>query len=303
MGGHLAADDIARFDRDGFVHLPGRIQADLLHNLRSAAARLCQDVEREWRDTGKAPDAYCMTRAEGPAAYRVDNMMGREGLADPLPFWALLGSPAVTGAATSLCGDDAVPTQVDLVVKRASHGEAIGWHQDNLHLSDARYLAMGLYLDDVRPGDGGLLVVPGTHRAAQDICALEQAHGWDLPGAVEVAAEAGDMVIHHVMALHASAALRHTRERRTLYVYWRSAADMLRASPDRAAWVEAQAMWLSQAREAWAAWESGSGDAANLAPLPNPHPRPALGSGGNYCIRQGGKVLGTSWKLNRPHAA
>ena len=92
--------------------------------------------------------------------------------------------------------------------------EDFGWQSTRYDTREGRIYCDDFvifpYFDDVDPGDGGLLVVPGSHKAAFDrppglfgdgeISALE-----DLPsGVVNVTPRAGDAVVMTEMLAHAS---------------------------------------------------------------------------------------------------
>ena len=110
--------------------------------------------------------------------------------------------------------------------------EDFGWQSTRYDTREGRIYCDDFvifpYFDDVDPGDGGLLVVPGSHKAAFDrppglfgggeISALE-----DLPsGVVNVTPRAGDAVVMTEMLAHATLQWQPTdRMRRTLVMRYR----------------------------------------------------------------------------------
>lgn len=60
-----------------------------------------------------------------------------------------------------------------------------------------------LYLTDVRPGDGGLVVIPGSHKS-EFYYPKENPFPLDMEGAVTVTVNAGDMIIMPLRLVHAA---------------------------------------------------------------------------------------------------
>lgn len=228
---HLDTEQLARFDRDGYLVLPGRVTGDLLERLRAAADRW---IERG-RESGDAPgtDVSFADRPSGRVMYRVDYLHDK---GEPASL-ELLGSPEILGLAESLHGPSFVPTYESMVFKDAGDGAPIAWHQDAVHPRRWRIVNLDVYLDDSVAGRGALRVVPGSHRAVTDVCALAEEHGWEVPGAVEVPMRAGDVLLHDVMIVHGSPPVDGGRLRRTLYYEFRPAEQILAEGPWDAAWV------------------------------------------------------------------
>ncbi len=192
---HLTEEQVAAFDRDGYLVLPGRVRGRLLALLQEAGRRW---IERGLEHGVADEDYNWANRESGKALFRV-NYVHEKGEAASL---ALLGSPEVLAAAESLCGRDFVPTYESMVFKMEGDGERIRWHQDAVHARRHRVFNLDLYLDPSRKGAGALWVVPGSQHARFDACALEATHGWDVPGAVEVEMEPGDILLHDTMVVH-----------------------------------------------------------------------------------------------------
>jgi hypothetical protein len=127
-----------------------------------------------------------------------------------------------------------------MVFKNAGDGAPIHWHQDAVHPRTWRIYNVDIYLDDSRAGEGALRVVPGTHRGKADICALEEGHGWDIPGSTEVALSAGDVLIHDVMIVHGSPPVTGNALRRTIYYEFRAAEEIEAEGPWDREWIDAR---------------------------------------------------------------
>lgn len=112
------------------------------------------------------------------------------------------------------------------------------------HPRNHPYVNIGIYLDDADSGDGCLYYVPGTHEKLQDISSLTRNYGWNLPGMVEQAANAGDMLIHDIMVLHGSQPKQAPGCRRTIYIEMRPLAGILQSAVQSTHWAELRKRWM-----------------------------------------------------------
>lgn len=231
---HLTDEEIARFDREGYLVLKNRIPAPLLSRLQAAAEGWIADGHRVQDDAADAADYHYAERGGERRMFRVDYLHGKGRPAS----LELLGSPAVLGIAESLAGPDFVPTYESLVFKDAGDGAAIDWHQDAVHPRTHRIFNIDVYLDASRAGEGALRVAPGSHLAPVDVCQLQEEYGWDAPGVIQVELDPGDVLVHDVMIVHGSEAVQGNRLRRTIYYEFRSAAQIAAEGPWDAEWVD-----------------------------------------------------------------
>ncbi|HEY0484154.1 MAG TPA: phytanoyl-CoA dioxygenase family protein [Kofleriaceae bacterium] len=120
--------------------------------------------------------------------------------------------------------------QDTLLVKAASVGGAVAWHQDHTYtgyLDPARAVSVRLALTDCHRDNGCLEVIDGSHAwgLLGDVRALTETHVADALGpdaarwrdrvvAIELAP--GDLSIHHCLTLHSSGENRSARARKTL---------------------------------------------------------------------------------------
>ena len=155
---------------------------------------------------------------------------------DTDPFFAdLVARPALVGVATEVLGGAVEAFGCTYVVKAAGTGVATRWHQDG-HPWAARGIdqavSIGIALDDAGPANGGLLVIPGSHRlAAQPLRpATEEPNTFgveidpalvDESLAVPVVLAPGDASVHHPNLIHGAGANRSDRPRTTLVVRYR----------------------------------------------------------------------------------
>jgi ectoine hydroxylase-related dioxygenase (phytanoyl-CoA dioxygenase family) len=231
---HLTSDEIARFDRDGYLVLKDRIPAALLARLQAAADRWIEDGRALEAEDAATVDYHYANRGGERRMFRVDYLHAK---AQPASL-ELLGSPEVLGIAESLAGRNFVPTYESLVFKDEGDGAAIDWHQDAVHPRNHRIFNVDVYLDASRAGEGALRVAPGSHLTRVDVCQLQEEFGWDAPGVIQVELEPGDVLVHDVMIVHGSEAVQGNRLRRTIYYEFRSAEQIATEGPWDAEWVD-----------------------------------------------------------------
>jgi ectoine hydroxylase-related dioxygenase (phytanoyl-CoA dioxygenase family) len=240
----LSDEQIASFDRDGYLVLRGLVPPALLQRLRNAAERWVAQASED------DADHLYATRDGSRALWRIDYLHAKGEHAS----LELLGSPEVLGVAESLCGPDFVPTYESMVVKQPGAGAPVAWHQDAVHPRRHRLVNIDVYLDDARIGSGALRVVPGSQVTAHDVCEVADTHGWEPPGFVEVGMSAGDVLLHDVMVLHGSEPTSGSADlRRTLYYEFRPAAHVIEEGPWDASWVEQRQRLVALALRAHAA--------------------------------------------------
>ena len=117
------------------------------------------------------------------------------------------------------------------VVKPPGSGRVAAWHQDGgtWPLDPLVAATLWVALDDAGPGNGGLRVVPGSHRGGllphhrDDARLATELFNVSLPpvavderAAVDVVLRAGDVSAHHPALIHGSGPNRSARPRRAL---------------------------------------------------------------------------------------
>ena len=246
--GLLTPEQVAQFDRDGYLVLKGRIDPDLLGRLRNASERWMADGVAQGPQAGS--DWLFADRPSGKVMWRVDYIHGK---GEPASL-ELLGSRAVLGIAESLAGPDFVPTYESMVMKSAGDGAPVPWHQDAVHARRHRLFNVDVYLDDSRRGAGALHVIPGSQVRRTDACALADMYGWELPGAIEVELEAGDVLVHDDMIVHGSPPAAGNALRRTIYFEFRAAQSILEDGPWTPEWMDARLRLVPLALAERARW-------------------------------------------------
>jgi len=150
----LTGEQIERFERDGFLVLPGTFSPEEVDVLRQAMNEVfAQDTPANIREKDSA---------------EVRTAMGLHLRSEI--FARLVRHPRLLRPAMQLAGDRLYVQQVKVNVKAAFEGEPWQWHYDfaTHHSEDGvpRPLALNLhvYLDDVSEFNGPLYFIPGSHR-------------------------------------------------------------------------------------------------------------------------------------------
>ena len=119
--------------------------------------------------------------------------------------------------------------------KSPGSGSHIDWHQDNGYQRGQvpEYLTFWLALDDSDRDNGGLLVIPGSHRMGQRKHELQDVH-WVIPDvdtstAVALNAKAGDLLLFSSLLVHKTVGNHSTDRQRRAWVIQYAKADATNA--------------------------------------------------------------------------
>ncbi len=210
---HLTAEQLADFDRDGYVIARGILspKEDLQPVMDEYAEILDREAERMFRD-GEISSTY----AELPFDRRTIAITREAGLLDPQPFditipintallnpdtkyhfgpavFSLLRNERLLDAVESLIGPEITSNPVQhvrikpperYVTKNEGTGlvTTTGWHQDNgvVHeeADDTNMLTVWLPLTEATERNGCLMVVPGSYRDGLQVhCTMPNERG------------------------------------------------------------------------------------------------------------------------------
>tara|TARA_B100001123_G_scaffold158865_1_gene183691 strand:- start:321 stop:1121 length:801 start_codon:yes stop_codon:yes gene_type:complete len=144
------------------------------------------------------------------------------------PFWLeLCRHPRVLDAVESVLGANLILIMSHLIVKRASDGLSVAWHQDNTYWHSVKgtdITTVWLAIDDTDRSNGCMQVIPCTHEGYPELDKVSTG-GQDLLGlTVEVTSEmeaaavclempAGSVSLHDSFVLHGSDANTSGRRR------------------------------------------------------------------------------------------
>ncbi len=229
-------DELARFERDGFVVCP-RLADDALRRRMldvtlDGLHRLIEPIEFE-ADV-QYPGSPGSREADGGRTVR----RLQQALSRDYAFMEWITQPLVVARLGRLLGSDYLCPLAHhncVMTKHPAFSSDTGWHQDIRYWSFARpeLVTMWLALGSERPDNGCLRVIPGSHRMPLDRSRFDDAVFFraDLPEnqplidqAVHVALDPGDVLFFHCRTLHA-ATRNHTRETKYSVVFTFRAAD------------------------------------------------------------------------------
>lgn len=210
----LSKQQLAQFDREGYLFFPGLFSPDETRVLTSAV-----------------PELY--GRREAYNVREKDSDAVRTNFAAHMysePFARLARHPRMVEPVVDLFGEDVYMHQFKINGKMAFEGDVWQWHQDyGTWLNDdlmptERAMNVAIFLDDVNEYNGPLMFIPGSHKkgvvqAKHDltttsyplwtvsnelIAALVERAGGKDGGIVSPKGPAGSMIVFHSCLVHAS---------------------------------------------------------------------------------------------------
>ena len=224
----LTPDQLAQFDRDGYLFFPGHFSPEETKVL-----------------TDEVPALYGRREVFNVREKNSDAV--RTNFAAHLysePFAKLARHPRMVGPVQSLLGDELYMHQFKINGKAAFAGDVWQWHQDygtwlnDDAMPEARAMNIAIFLDDVTEFNGPLMFIPGSHRkgvvdAKHDTTTtsyplwtvdnaliaelIEKAGGKD-GGIVSPHGPAGSMILFHGCLLHASGSNLSPWDRVSVYL-------------------------------------------------------------------------------------
>lgn len=236
----MASDQKNQLKVQGFTLLSNALPKSILQRWQRLAEQLEKKALIAHEQSTPMHGGCVIEDPVGPRVMRIDDVL----VLDPSAVIELLSCPAMMTVARELCGRGAIPLQLDILYKHQHPHPIIMWHQDAIHPRGDPYFNIGIYLDDADAEDGCLKYVPGTQHELQDIPALANAHGWDIPGVVEQPAKAGDILIQDMMILHGSAPKRSHGVRRTVYIELRPVNGVRESAAQSEHWIELRKRWM-----------------------------------------------------------
>ena len=210
----LDAEQLARFDRDGYLFFPALFTPEEISTLSDEVPRL-----------------YAMQRPEN--VREKNGQAVRTNFAAHLysaPFARLARHPRMIEPVRQMFGEALYMHQFKINGKQAASGDVWQWHQDyGTWLNDdlmptPRAMNVAIFLDEVNEFNGPLMFIPGSHRlgalpAGHDltttsyplwtiddaaVAQLVQQAGGREGGIVAPKGPAGSMIMFHSCLVHAS---------------------------------------------------------------------------------------------------
>jgi ectoine hydroxylase len=210
----LTPEQLAQFERDGYLFFPGHFTPDETAKLVAEVPRL-YEVHAPWNVREKGSDAV----RTNFAAHLVSPVFAR-----------LARHPRMLGPVEQLFGERLYMHQFKINGKMAFEGDVWQWHQDygtwknDDLMPTERAMNVAIFLDDVDEFNGPLMFIPGSHKkgvldAGHDLTTtsyplwtldnelvsklVERAGGRN-GGIVSPKGPAGSMLMFHSCLVHAS---------------------------------------------------------------------------------------------------
>jgi ectoine hydroxylase len=151
---HLSPEQIAQFDRDGYLFFPGLFTPDEVKVL-----------------TDEVPNLYAQHRPENIREKGSDAV--RTNFAAHMysaPFARLGRHPRMVKPVEQIFGEKLYMHQYKINGKAAFDGDVWQWHQDygtwknDDHMPEARAMNVAIFLDEVNEFNGPLMFIPGSHK-------------------------------------------------------------------------------------------------------------------------------------------
>jgi len=226
----LSADEVARFDREGFVVLPDVFGADELAPVVEAIDELeaATDAFLASHDDGRV-----MIAEHGAITFSLFPV-----LRSP-PARAFASHPVFADLCHDLIGPDVRLYHDQAVYKKPEKPRRFPWHQDNGYtfVEPQQYLTCWVALTDATVDNGCPQVVPGLHRHGTFAHRFTDPLGWEIfedhPDAVAAPVAAGGIVVCSSLSPHLTGP-NTTDAVRKAYIlqYAPEGAETLRGDPD-----------------------------------------------------------------------
>ncbi len=236
----LTPQQVLQFDEEGFVFLPGAFAPDEVALLRIEAEAIFHQQRPEvWREKSGAPRTAFAAHTYNEA-------------------FRLLGAhPRLIRPVEQLFGDRLYMHQFKINAKSAFTGEVWQWHQDygtwarDDGMPEPRAMNIAVFLDEVMPINGPLMLVPRSHKAGT----LEASHDlqttsyplWTLDketvarlveagGIFAATGKPGGVLMFHGNLVHGSAGNITPYPRKIVYLTLNAVSNYIR-TPTRPEWI------------------------------------------------------------------
>lgn len=163
----FTSEDLRQFAADGYLIVSGLASSVLCTRIRDCGIRdlATATAPLEYEAILGYPGAPVSLEAEGGRTVR--RLLGAADRDAAMREWAC--APAVVKLMTQLLGDKPVLSRAHhncLMTKHPNYGSQTNWHRDIRYWSFDRpeLVSLWLALESERAENGGLFVLPGTHR-------------------------------------------------------------------------------------------------------------------------------------------
>jgi phytanoyl-CoA hydroxylase len=186
-----------QFENQGFLHLPGIIEPDLVERVRRAFDSAAASHYDEWK-------AQVASGKANPAMYDIPDILDRDDC-----FVELVDLPSLLPVLLMAVGADIQLNHTHARVFPPGATFTAPWHSDlvdviGIDLAHSLHFMVKVhfYFEDLLPNQGCLAFLPGTHRLPPD-CPRPRIEDVDRsPAVVKIVPKAGDCVLFNTHLLH-----------------------------------------------------------------------------------------------------
>src|SRR5262245_7763612 len=236
----LTAAQLKAFDEQGYIFVPNCFADEEVVLMRSEGEDILKaDRQEVWREKTGAPRTAF-------AAHTFSEV-----------FRLLVSHPRLVGPLKQYFGEDVYVHQFKLNAKAAFEGDVWQWHQDygtwarDDGMPEPRAMNIAVFMDEVMPINGPLMLVPGSHRqgvlAAGHDRATTSYPLWtldkatvtrlvDAGGIVAPTGRPGSVLMFHGNLVHGSAPNITPYPRRIVYLTLCAVSNYIR-TPTRPEWI------------------------------------------------------------------
>ncbi len=224
----VTPEEVAAFERDGYVHLRGVLAPHEIVEIEDVYDRfLRREIEVPGKDFNDMTTGVHGTEASGYAIVNV--MVPRRYY---LPWQGNIFERRAASIARQLCGEGMTIDFDQLLAKSPGREDAVfGWHQDQAYwidTEDRRTATCWLAVDDSTIDNGCMQFLPGSHREAvrphrplhgdreKSHTLVTDLHPEDVM--VPVPITRGDITVHNEAVLHGSGGNRTADNYRRAYI-------------------------------------------------------------------------------------
>nr|WP_238481420.1 phytanoyl-CoA dioxygenase family protein [Motilimonas sp. E26] len=230
-------------NQHGFVLIKQLIKPSVIIRLRHLCQCLIDDTESQHANRLQLENIAITQTHKGYFVSRVNNLFQFQP-----QFAYLLAHTGLMDSVEAIIGESVLPSYESLVIKHPLDRHGFDWHRDIGDRSQEPVLTVGIYLDEAKVDQGALKVIPQSHTSQLTVSELKAQLTKKKSKSVDVAATAGDVIIHHVNTVHASDRQASSTIRRTIYFEFRAISHFINNPRFSSCWIEKRQALMSQVK-------------------------------------------------------
>ncbi|MDX2225845.1 MAG: phytanoyl-CoA dioxygenase family protein [Verrucomicrobiae bacterium] len=234
----VSAEDVKFYREQGYLVIDNLIDMDLVRELRRDAddivnqAAMAKAHGKKTEQTGVFTWSGDYLPPEEMARYEVNGIHDMQFYRSS--YFRLLARERVLQLASALIGPNVMLHHTKLIYKKPRTGGMFPMHQDHPYFPHTLHsmMAISIHLDDTDDDNGGLRVIPGSHKFGPLKTANSGGQSWyvdqkkySLEDGISAPVRAGGAVAFNYLTLHGSKVNGSDRFRRNILLQLKDAAD------------------------------------------------------------------------------